>query len=158
MDEYASEEDLKLFTASMEQQVNAASTFAMSSSPFATANSPLTGSSPNTTAAPLLSSTSLAFDPASLEKELQLTGQQLADSIRQLQADIQLAANMDNKRAIEAEEALQAKLAELEAYTEDRIEAVNEQVSRVSKQALGSIASFIGILAVTFIAYTLNQQ
>ena len=142
LDEFASTERLKTSNASLDQQMNAASAFALSTSPFQTISS---------------ASFVSAIDPSGLEKEIQLTGQQLSDEIRQLQADLQLEANLEAKRREEERKVLEGKMAEVELYASERVAFANEHLDRVSRQALTAIGGFIGVLATLFLSYSLSH-
>lgn len=143
LDRFASIDRLKTSCSALEQQIAAASTFALSTSPFQTISS---------------ASFVTAIDPAGLEKEIQLTGQQLSDEIRQLQADLQLEANLEAKRQEEEQQILDKKMAEVSLYASERAAFLNEHLDRVSRQALTSIGGFIGVLATLFLAYSLQKE
>lgn len=121
-------ETLKTASASLEGQINAAAAFALSTSPFQTIS---------TAAAVLPTSTFVtAIDPSGLEREIQLTGQQLSDEIRQLQADLQLEVNLETKRLEESDRQIEAKLEEISQYSGERIQFLNSHLDRVSRQIL----------------------
>jgi hypothetical protein len=143
LEEFATTERLKTANLSLDQQILAASAFAMSTSPFQTISS---------------ASFVSAIDPSGLEKEIQLTSQQLSDEIRQLQADLQLEANLEAKRREEERQVLERKMAEVELYASKRVAFANEHLDRVSRQALAAIGGFIGILATLLISYSLKKS
>lgn len=133
----------------LEDQLANASAFALSNKPLSCLNTMAPGSA---------SGMLTAFDPEPLERNIQLSGQELSDAIRQLQADLQLAANLENKRAAESELALQKRLNELSAHADERMAMVNEQLDRVSRQILTAIGAFVGTLAVVFATYTISKK
>ncbi len=142
LEDFASMERLKTSNTLLEQQMTAASGFALSTSPFQTISS---------------ASFVSAIDPSGLEKEIQLTGQQLSDEIRQLQADLQLEANLEAKRREDERKILETKMVEVELYGAERVAFANEHLNRVSRQALTAIGGFIGVLATLFLSYSLSK-
>jgi len=149
LEDWCIEQDLNDATTAMDSQLANASTFALSNKPFS-----MTSTSALSNSSHML----MSFDPEPLERDIQVTGQELSDAIRQLQADLQLAANLESKRAAEAEIALQAKLSEMTAYADERISMVNDQLDRVSRQILRAIGAFIGTLAAVFATYTISSK
>lgn len=124
----ATMDTLKTASINLEGQINSAAAFALSTSPFQTIS---------TAAAVLPTSTFVtAIDPSGLEREIQLTGQQLSDEIRQLQADLQLEVNLETKRLEESDRQIEAKLEEISQYSGERIQFLNSHLDRVSRQIL----------------------
>ena len=99
-----------------------------------------------------------AIDPSGLEKEILLTGQQLSDEIRQLEADLQLEANLEAKRREEERKILEEKMKNVSLYAAERVAFVNEHLDRMSRQALTAIGGFVGVLATLFLTYSLSTN
>lgn len=163
----ATQEQLKKLQGQLDEQISAAASFVISTSPFQMnfpaklpLNSNLIGANPFPT----------VLDPLLLEKEIKSTGQQLADEIKQLQADYQLDANLDAKRREVVDGGLEERLEDASGYASKRVKDLNEHLDRVSRQALTAIGGteslytiysiilfigFIGILAAVFVSYSL---
>lgn len=165
----ADSDDLKRVQSDFEEKLVSASTFVTSTSPFQlNFSSNLIISNPSTA---LINSFPSVVDPSLLEKEIKITGQQLTDEIKQLQADHLLDSNLEAKRREQVDLELEAKLEASSRYAEERISQLNEHLDRVSRQALTAIGGtihymyfikhllinlgFIGILTAVFISYSL---
>ena len=129
-------EQLKQFQKTFDEKMNSASAFVISTSPFQM-NLLNNSTFPNNPAP--ISILSSMIDPAILEKEIKSTGQQLADEIKQIRADLQLDSNLEAKRREEIDLELESKLIKSSEYSVERIKQLNEHLDRVSRQALTAI-------------------
>lgn len=134
VDNLADLEELKSLTADLESKSISTYNFAISNTPFQipliTNQLPAqTGLIPNNT----------IVDPTTLEKEIQITGQQLTDDIRQLQADFLLDANLESKRDEKIDLILEEKLEQASEYAKEKVAHLNEHLDRVSTQVLTAI-------------------
>lgn len=132
----ATQDQLKKLQNRLDEQISAAGSFVISTSPFQMnfpanlpINSNLIGANPFPT----------VLDPLLLEKEIKSTGQQLTDEIKQLQADYQLDANLDAKRREEVDAGLEERLGDASDYASKRVKDLNDHLDRVSRQVLTAI-------------------
>lgn len=133
----ATQERLKKLQITLDDKMSAASAFVTSTSPFQmNFSSNATKTSTNSSIIALMNP---VIDPHVLEKEIKTTGQQLNDEIKQLQADYQLDANLEVKRREDVDLGLEAKLVTSSEYSAERVKNLNENLDRVSRQALTAI-------------------
>lgn len=142
----ATQEQLKKLEGQLDEQISAAASFVISTSPFQMnfpaklpLNSNLIGANPFPT----------VLDPLLLEKEIKSTGQQLADEIKQLQADYQLDANLEAKRRELVDGGLEERLEDASSYASKRVKDLNEHLDRVSRQALTAIGGRDSFIQLT---------
>lgn len=141
--EFADSAHLKQLQSAFEDKLVAASTFVTSTSPFQVDFSSNLRTTPSST--PLMNSFPSVVDPSLLEKEIKITGQQLADEIKQLQADHLLDTNLEAKRREQVDLELEAKLEASSRYAEQRVLQLNEHLDRVSRQALTAIGGKVRV-------------
>lgn len=134
----AEKEAITNFSSILEEKMATAAAFVTSASPF---NLPLQSNSTtqSTTTSTNIASFPTAIDPSILEKEIKLTGQQLTDEVKQLQANHLLDINLDSKRREDSDSLLEEKLVSVNSYAEERIRHLNEHLDRVSRQVLTAI-------------------
>jgi hypothetical protein len=133
----AEKEAITNFSSILEEKMATAAAFVTSASPF---NLPLqSNSTTQATTSTNIASFPTAIDPSILEKEIKLTGQQLTDEVKQLQANHLLDINLDSKRREDSDSLLEEKLVSVNSYAEERIRQLNEHLDRVSRQVLTAI-------------------
>ena len=136
----AEKEAITNFSSILEEKMATAAAFVTSASPF---NLPLqsnsTTQSTTTSSSTNIASFPTAIDPSILEKEIKLTGQQLTDEVKQLQANHLLDINLDSKRREDSDSLLEEKLVSVNSYAEERIRHLNDHLDRVSRQVLTAI-------------------
>lgn len=133
----AEKEAITNFSSILEEKMATAAAFVTSASPF---NLPLqSNSTTQATTSTNIASFPTAIDPSILEKEIKLTGQQLTDEVKQLQANHLLDINLDSKRREDSDSLLEEKLVSVNSYAEERIRHLNEHLDRVSRQVLTAI-------------------